>query len=167
MNDTVAEPAAAADRAAMRAAIEATQAECREAIAGISDEGWRAPSGSNPGWTRGQLAWHVGSSVDFFAGQIESARKGRAINPPSFLLPTIFKMSEVRVRFKSRRATRESVLADVDAGVARLCRLLDLVPDGEFAVSKTNFGETRTIAQMFGGPAEHLAEHKASLAGKA
>jgi hypothetical protein len=166
MNETVAEPAAAADRAAIRTGIEATQAEYREAVAGIPDDGWRAASGSNPGWTRGALAWHVASSVDFFAGQIESARKGKAINPPSFLLPTIFKLSEVRVRWKSRQATRESVLADFDAGVARLCRVLDSLRDEEFQVSKTNFGETRTIAEMFSGPADHLTEHSASLAAK-
>ncbi|MDP9238498.1 MAG: DinB family protein [Chloroflexota bacterium] len=166
MNETVETEAGAADRASIRAGLEATQARYQQAIAGIPDEGWRAASGSNPGWTRGALAWHVASSVNFIAGEIERARKGKALNPPSFLVPLVFRANGLRVKFASRKADRNSVLEDYDAAIARMLRLLDLVRDDEFGVSVTNFGTTQTIAELFGVPAEHLAEHVASLAGK-
>jgi hypothetical protein len=159
MSETVTEQATAApDRAALRAEIVATQGAYRELVGRIGDAQWGLKSG-NPAWTCGQLAWHMASGTGFIAGQIDGARKGKALNPPSFLMPVIYKVSEVRVRIASRKATRESVLADFDAGIARLLGVLDGVGDAELSVSAKAFGETRTIAQMFRMTTEHFAEH--------
>jgi len=159
MDETTASAqAASVDRAALRAELERTRAAYRALVADIGDPKWKLRSG-NPAWTCGQLAWHLGASGAFVAGLVENARKGKGTNPPSFLLGPIFKASELRVKFLSRKATPASVLADYDAGHERLLRLLDALDDGEFSMSATNFGETRTIAEQFGIPVSHFAEH--------
>lgn len=163
MTETTTEQAVGSDRAAIRAALDATTTQYRAAVEAIPAADWKARSG-NPGWTRGQLAWHVAASGDFVAGLVENARKGKGTNVPAFAMPLLFKLSELRVRMKSRGATPESVLRDYDAGSARVSRLLDSLRDDEFAMSATNFGETRTIAEMFQLPVEHMAEHGPEMA---
>ena len=159
MSETVTEEATAApDRAAIRTEIVAMQSAYRDLVGRIGDAQWKLRSG-NPAWTCGQLAWHMATGAGFIAGQIDGARKGKALNPPSFLMPVIYKVSELRVKIASRKATRESVLADFDAGTARLLGVLDSVADAELSVSATALGETRTIAQMFRMTTEHFAEH--------
>ena len=156
--ETTTEPATAADREALRAELQATHTQYRDLVAEIGEEHWRTRSG-NPAWTCGQIAWHLAASPSFIAGQIEGARKGKSTNPPSFLMGMLFKASELRVKFMSRNATPQSVLADYDVGVTRMLGVLDATREDEFAVSKTNFGQTRTIAELFHVPAEHFAEH--------
>ncbi len=162
MNETTTQPASTADREALRAELQATHAEFRDLVASVGEEHWRTRSG-NPAWTCGQIAWHLAASPGFIAGQIDSARKGKATNPPSFLMGMIFKMSEMRVKFMSRNATPQSVLTDYDAGVTKMLSVLDAVSDDEFAISKTSFGQTRTIEEQFHVPAEHFAEHSAEV----
>ena len=156
MNETTTAPVR--DKATLRSELESTHAAYRELIGQISLEKWTAQS-ANAGWTCGQLAWHLASSPKFIAGIVENARKGKGTNPPGFLVPLAFKANEFLVRRNSRKATRESVLADYDAAQARLLGLLDSFEDREFALSATNFGQTKTISQMLQGSAEHFAEH--------
>ena len=156
MNETT--PAAGQEKAALRRELEATHTAYREVVGAIAAARWNARSG-NPGWTCGQLAWHLASGVKFSTGLIENARKGKGTNPPSFLLPLGYKANEFLVRRNSRKATRDSVLADYATALAQLLRLLDGVQDHEFALSATNFGQTKTIREMFHLSAEHFEEH--------
>jgi len=149
---------AAQDRAAIRSELDTTQAAYHDLVGQIADSQWKSRSG-NPAWRCGQLAWHLAAGLKFSSGLVENARKGKGTNPPSFLLPLAFKGNEFRVRWTSRMATRESVLSDVDAGFAQLRTLLDGIQDHELALSATNFGQTRTIQQMFHGTTEHFEEH--------
>ena len=146
------------DKAQIRADLERTHAAYRELMSQIPDEKWGATSG-NPAFTCGQLAWHIASALDFSAGLIEAARHGKQTNVPSFLMPLGNKLNVLRIRRGSRRATRDSVLADYQRHQARLVRLLDDVADAEFAIVKTNFAITRSVRDMFEIPVEHLAEH--------
>jgi uncharacterized protein (TIGR03083 family) len=157
MNETVARPAAP-DRAAIRREIEETSAACRELIGRIDAAHWNVPSG-NPGWTCGQLAWHLGSSLSFIRGMVERGRQGKGLNPPAFLHPLAYKANEFLVRRRSRAATPESVLADLDAGTAELLRVLDSLSDEELLVEATTMGERRAVWQQLHVPAEHFAEH--------
>lgn len=154
--------AVAPDKEAIRSELEATRTAYGVLVEQVGHANWKRPSGI-PAWTCGQLAWHVASSVAFMAGQTEGAMKGKALNPPAFLLPVLFKMSEVRVRFASRKATPASVRADMDTGMTRLLALLDATDPAALATSATAFGETRTIAEMFRLPVTHLAEHAAHI----
>jgi hypothetical protein len=128
----------------------------------IGDEGWKTKSGI-PAYTCGQLAWHLASGTSFLAGEIAKAKDGKALNPPAFLRPVLYKLGEWRVRVLSRKATPASVLADFDAAVRRLLAVLESFDDDTLQLSATRMGETMTIAYMFQKPVEHLAEHAAHI----
>jgi uncharacterized protein (TIGR03083 family) len=160
MNETT--TAAGPDRGAIRAELQATDAAYRQLVGQIDDANWKTRSGI-PAWTCGQLAWHLASSLSFIAGQIEGATKGKATNPPAFLIPMLFKANELRVRVASRKATPASVLADFDAGMKRLQTLLDATDDQTLPISATSFQETRTVAEMFHIPVDHFAEHSGDI----
>ena len=146
------------DRAVIRGAIEAMSPEFATLVAEIGDGRWTTKSGI-PAYTCGQLAWHLASATAFLAGQIAKAKDGKALNPPAFVRPVLYKMSELRVRVASRKATPGSVLADFDAGTLKLLTVLESFDDEALRLSATRMGETMTIAAMFQKPVEHLAEH--------
>ena len=124
----------------------------------IGEGGWNKKS-SIPEWTCGQLAWHVASSASFLAGQID----GKPLNPPAFLRPMLYKVSELRVRLLSRKATPASVLTDLDAGKNRLLSVLASLDDDALNASATMMGNTHTVGEMFQVPVDHLAEHAAHI----
>src|SRR5438128_7570005 len=97
--------AAATDRVSIRRDLAETHAAYIELVGQIGDAHWKQSSG-NPAFTCGQLAWHIPTSMAFLTGQIERAKKsGNGLNPPSFLMPVILKVSELRVKLASRKAT--------------------------------------------------------------
>ena len=146
------------DRVAIRGSIEAMAPEFATLVAEIGDGGWKAKSGI-PAYTCGQLAWHLASGTSFLAGEIARAKDGKALNPPAFLRPILYKMGEWRVRVVSRKATPASVLGDFDTAVSKLRGVLESFDDETLRLSATRMGETMTIAAMFQKPVEHLAEH--------
>lgn len=150
--------APAADKATLKADLERTHAAYRDLIAEIPDDKWGATSG-NSAFTVGQLAWHIASGLDFGAGLIENARKGKQTTIPGFLMPLGYKINERRIKSRSRAATRDSVLADYDRDNARLLRLLDEVTAAELAIVKTNYAMTQSVAEMFRVPVTHFEEH--------
>jgi DinB superfamily len=157
MNDTT--TTTPTDRQSIRRELTDTQAAYKQLVGEIGDAHWKQRS-AIPAWTCGQLAWHIPTSMAFVTGQIESARKGKdGLNPPGFLMPVLFKVSEIRVRLASRNATPESVLADFDAGMTRLLGLFDATDDQTLLATATSLRETRTVAAMFRVPVDHFAEH--------
>ncbi len=152
--DTTVEP----NRAVIRRAIEAMASEFATLVGEIGDEGWSTKSGI-PAYTCGQLAWHLASGTSFLAGEIAKAKDGKALNPPAFMRPMLYKMGEWRVRVVSRKATPASVLGDFDTAVGKLRGVLESFDDETLRLSATRMGETMTIAGMFQKPVEHLAEH--------
>lgn len=150
------------DRAAIRGSIEAMAPEFATLLGEIGDAGWKTKSGI-PAYTCGQLAWHLASGTSFLAGEIAKAKDGKALNPPAFLRPVLYKLGELRVRVVSGKATPASVLADFDAGVGKLKAVLESFDDETLRLSATRMGETMTIAAMFQKPVEHLAEHAAHI----
>ncbi|MBI5283582.1 MAG: DinB family protein [Chloroflexi bacterium] len=156
--DTTASP----DRVLIRGAIEAMAPEFATLVGEIGDGGWKTKSGL-PAYTCGELAWHLASGTAFLAGQIEKAKDGKALNPPAFVRPILYKLSEWRVRVVSRKATPASVLADFDSAARKLLAVLESFDDDTLRLSATRMGETMTIADMFQKPVEHLAEHAAQI----
>ena len=146
------------DRAVIRGAIESMSPEFVTLVGEIGDEGWKTKSGL-PAYTCGQLAWHLASGTAFLAGQIEKAKDGKALNPPAFLRPVLYKMNEWRVRVVSRRATPASVRANFDTAARKLIAVVESFDDETLRRSATRMGETMTIAAMCQKPVEHLAEH--------
>lgn len=156
--DTILTP----DRAAIRSAIEAMAPEFATLVGAIGDERWKSKSGI-PAYTCGQLAWHLASGTAFLAGQIEKARDGKALNPPAFVRPILYKLSEWRVRVVSRKATPASVLADFDSAARKLLAVLESFDDETLRSSATRMGETLPMTALFHKPVEHLAEHSAHI----
>ena len=150
------------DRAVIRSAIEAMTPEFATLVGAIGDAGWKTKSGI-PAYTCGQLAWHLASATGFLAGETAKAKDGKALNPPAFLRPVLYKLGEWRVRVASRKATPASVLADFDSGARKLLAVLESFDDETLRLSATRMGETLTIAGLFQKPVEHLAEHSAQI----
>jgi len=150
------------DRAVIRAAIEGMAPEFATLLGEIGDGGWKAKSGI-PAYTCGQLAWHLASGTAFLAGEIAKAKDGKALNPPAFLRPILYKLSEWRVRIVAGKATPASVLADFDTALRKLLAVLESFDDQTLRSSATRMGETLTIAALFQKPVEHLAEHAAHI----
>jgi hypothetical protein len=147
-----------ADKTTIRSDLERTHDAYRQLISEIPDDKWGTTSG-NGAFTVGQLAWHMASGLDFGAGLIENARKGKQTNVPSFLMPLGYKINEFRIRSRSKNATRESVLADYERDNARLLHLLAEVTDTELEIVKKNYGMTQSVREMFEVPIDHFAEH--------
>ena len=139
------------DRTAMRSAIEAMTPEFATLVAAIGDDGWKTKSGI-PAYTCGQLAWHLAAATGFLAGETAKAKDGKALNPPAFLRPVLYKLSEWRVRVASRKATPASVLADFDIGARKLLAVLESFDDETLGSSATRMGETLTIAALIHKP---------------
>ena len=154
--------AVASDRAENRSAIEAMSQEFAMLMGEIRDRGWKTRSGI-PAYTCGQLAWHLASGTAFLAGEIDKAKEGKALNPPAFVRPILYKLSEWRTRVASRKATPTSVRADFDVAAQKLLAVLESFDDETLRLSATRMGETMTIAAMFQKPVEHLTEHAAHI----
>lgn len=150
------------DRIVLRDAIEAMTPEFAALVGEIGEEGWNTKSGIEA-YTCGQLAWHLASATEFLAGQTAKAKDGKALNPPAFLRPVLYKMSEWRVRVASRKATPESVVADFEGGTRKLVAVLDSFDDEALQMPVTRMGETLTLAEIVQKPVEHLAEHAAQI----
>jgi Mycothiol maleylpyruvate isomerase N-terminal domain len=150
------------DRVVIRGAIEGMAPGFASLLDEIGDGRWETKSGI-PTYTCGQLAWHLASGTAFLAGEIAKAKDGKALNPPAFLRPVLYKMSEWRVRVVSRKATPASVVADFDAATRKLLAVLESFDDETLRLSASRMGETMTIASMFQKPVEHLEEHAAHI----
>jgi len=128
------------DRVVLRAAIEAMAPDFATLVAEIGDGQWKTKSGL-PAYTCGQLAWHLASGTSFLAGEIGKAKDGKALNPPAFVRPVLYKMNEWRVRVVSRKATPASVLADFDAAAQKLLAVLESFDDDALRLSATRMGD--------------------------
>lgn len=151
-----------AERVEVRGMIEAMAPEFATLVEAIGEQGWHTTSGI-PSYTCGQLAWHIAAGTAFLAGEAEKAKDGKALNPPAFLRPVLYKLNEWRTRVRSRKATPASVLGDFDTAHRKLLTVLDSLDDETLRRSATRMGDTRTIAGMLQKPAEHLSEHASHI----
>ena len=75
----------AVNREAIRAELEARKAAYKTLLTSLSEEDWKAKS-ANPAWKVGQLMWHLGRGMEFFSQAVEFCRRGKAPNPPVWLV---------------------------------------------------------------------------------
>ena len=147
------------DRTALRAEIESARKDFHELLASLSDEDWRKKS-ANPAWSVGQLMWHLGRGAEFSVQAVEYCRKGRAPNPPSWLIGP---GNVLLTRFGSRGATRASAGEKYDRGQEALLACLDGVRDDEWDKGARIYGSDYTIASAFRIVAEHYREHETDI----
>jgi uncharacterized protein (TIGR03083 family) len=152
-------PAASPTREAIRGELEATRSQYRELLDSLSDEDWNKKSG-NPAWNVRQLMWHLARGTEFVSETVGQCRRGKAPNPPAFLIDT---GNTLLNRWGSRGATRESVAAKYEAGHAALVTLLDTLADDEWQKGVTAYRTPFTIESSFRSVREHFEEHEADI----
>ena len=72
-------------KAALTAGLEETRRHYHELLDSLSEEDWKRKS-ANASWTVGQLMWHLGRGMEFFSQNVEMCRKGKAPNPPAWIV---------------------------------------------------------------------------------
>ncbi len=153
------EKSAIPDRQAIRAEIESTRTAFHELLDSLSDEDWKRKT-ANPAWSVGQLMWHLGRGMEFFTQNIAYCRKGRAPNPPAWLIAP---GNVLLTRFGSRDATRASAGEKYDRGHEALLACLEGVGDDEWAKAVRAFGSDYTIESTFNQVAKHYREHESDI----
>jgi hypothetical protein len=152
-------PAASPTREAIRAELETTRTQYHELLNSLSDEDWKRRSG-NEGWAAGQVLWHIAWGAGYFPQGVEACRKGKARNPPPWLMnPANFLIT----RIGSRRATPASVAAKYDAAHAAILACLDGVKDDEWQLGVKSFGRFTTIEGTVERFNDHFREHEAEI----
>jgi hypothetical protein len=147
------------DKAVIRAELDQVRTDYHELLGSLSGSDWNAKS-ANPAWKVGQLMWHLGMGAEFFSQAIGQCRRGKAPNPPRFLVDA---GNVFLTRFGARRATPESVSGKYDAAHAALLGLLDGVQDDEWQKGVTTYGTPYTIESAFNGVKAHFEEHQADI----
>ena len=153
------EKPAVPDRQAIRVEIESARTAYHKLLGSLSDEDWSKKS-ANPAWSVGQLMWHVGRGMEFFTQTVEYCRKGRAPNPPAWL---IARGNVLLTRFGSRGATRASAAEKYDRGHEALLACLEGVKDDEWAKAVRAYGNDYTIESTFSQVAKHYHEHESDI----
>jgi hypothetical protein len=148
------------DRAALKAALEATKGEFRDLLAQIRDDDWAKPT-ANAAWSVRELTFHLANS-QFVAQVAEGAAKpgGGGFNPLSLLPRGILdRLSVFYVRRGAKKATRESMIERYDAGIDRTTAAIDKVADNDWSREVKTFDQMRTVAYVFQLSVEHMNEH--------
>lgn len=157
--EPTASTATAVDREAIRKKLEDTRAAYHELLNSLADEDWNTKS-ENPSWNVRQLMWHLGRGMEFFSEAIGQCRRGKAPNPPAFLVDRV---NVLLTRLGSRGATRDSVARKYEAANAALVAMLDTVRDDEWQKGVTTYGTPYTIESAFLSVKGHFEEHQADI----
>lgn len=151
------------DRAALRAELEATQAQFRTLVQSVSEEQWRQRCPGSA-WTVCEVMVHLTWALEQLPAEIVSARqsKGMFNYPAWFANPASYWIN----RWNARGASREALVRRYDAAMAAVLASLDATHDGDWALGANFYGHGfYTIEGLFHTPAQHLAEHTAAIAG--
>ncbi|MEX2159086.1 MAG: DinB family protein [Dehalococcoidia bacterium] len=147
------------DRSALRAELESTRKDFHELLVSLSDEDWKKKS-ANPAWSVGQLVWHLTWGLEFTPKAVGYCRKGKAPNPPSWLVAP---GNVLITRFGSRGATRASAGEKYDRSHAVILETLGGVRDDEWHKGTRAYGIDYTIESLFREVSAHFREHEADI----
>jgi hypothetical protein len=151
----------ASERKVLRSGLEATRERFHAILDSVPDEQWRQKSPASE-WTVAEVFVHLTWALEQLPREVESARHGKGMfNMPKRLSDFL---SYWYIRWSARRATRESVRRRYDAAMAASIRTLDGVKESEWSLGADFYGHGfHTIPDLFGVPADHVAEHTAGL----
>jgi len=147
------------DRNGIKAELESTRSQYRELLNSLSDEDWNKKSG-NPSWNVRQLMWHLAWAGGYTPGLVETCRKGKGTNPPSWIMDPA---NTWMTRIGSRGATKQSVGEKYDAAHQKVLASLDGVQDDEWQKSARAYRQENTIESTFHSVTEHFKEHEADI----
>src|SRR5215208_628334 len=147
------------DRDAILAELEQTRRSYHELLGSLTDVEWRRKS-RNPAWSVGQLMWHLASGIKFSADGVERSKNGKGFNPPGFLVNP---MNTMMTKFGARKATKDSVAQDYDAGHQKILVALDAVGDDDWKKGAKFFGQPMTVEDQLHSVKQHFDEHNADI----
>jgi len=150
------------DREAIRQELDATRQAYHGLVKSISPDEWTKKT-ANPGWRIGQILWHLAWGAAFFPKGVEQCRKGKARNPPTWIMNPVNKLI---TRIGSRGATPQRVLEKYDANHARILDCLDGVQHDEWnkGVKPLGaFGVYKTVESVIHSVTFHFKEHETDI----
>lgn len=151
--------AAAPDKAAIRAELEATKAAYHELLDSLRAEDWNKKT-ANSAWNVRQLMWHIAWGNSFTPQGVDQCRKGKGFNPPMVIVNLI---NSLWTRISSRSATAESVAKMYDEVHEKNLACLDSVQDDEWQKCAKSFGNEITVESCFHDVKRHLDEHGSDI----
>lgn len=151
--------AAAADKAAIRAELEATKTAYHELLDSLTAEDWSKKT-ANSSWNVRQLMWHMAWGNSFTTQGVDQCRKGKGFNPP---MAIVNPLNSLWTRIRSRSATPESVGKMYDDVHEKIVACLEGVQDDEWQKNARSFGNDMTVESCFHEPKSHFDEHSADI----
>jgi len=150
-----------ADRAALRAGLEATRTAFHALIDSVSADRWIEKSPRSD-WTVGEVLVHLTWALEYLPKEVSLARRGKGMfNAPKWLADPV---SYRYVRLLARKSTPDSVRRRYDAAITAAIKLLDTIPDSDWTRGANFYGEGfHTVEDLFRAPAQHLVEHTVGL----
>jgi quercetin dioxygenase-like cupin family protein len=146
-----------ADRRTIREHLTATRAAYHAILDGLTDDDLERQSG-NPAWTVGAVLAHMIGSLELLPREVASARMGKGMyNFPPLLRDWL---NATVSRWAARGQTVRTLRQRYDAAYEGALATLDTVRDDEFGLGADFWSEGfRSIADLFFGQTNHLAEH--------
>jgi uncharacterized protein (TIGR03083 family) len=146
------------------AEIEATRAAFLALLDRLPPDAWDRPS-RNPGWTVGELLFHIAAGVGTTPWNARAATEGRDVQVD---WGQIDRTNQTSVQEKAHGATRYGLRELYEAGHAGTLAALEAVPHDAWGRSALLYGGTRwTVEDCFRYVARHFREHAADVEGPA
>ena len=162
----------------LRSDLEASRAAFHPLVASFSEQGWDAPS-ANPGWTNGQLLFHIAFAfmlvpplyhIMRLFGSVPSAWSRRFAVLLDASTPFFNRVNAVGPRLGARIYRGEALGRKFDRVHTAIGKKLDSIRDEEWARGMyypthwdPRFGEYVTLEELFRYPIVHFEHHGAQL----
>ena len=154
-------PAAAPDRLAVAAELEATRQAFHALLDSLSDADLRRKSPTSA-WTIGEILVHVTWSLEQLPAEVQHARHSQDMfNVPQWITDPL---SFLFIRWTARRVSRRALARRYDAAIDAAHALLNMIQESDWSHGARFYSEGyHTVADLFHSPAHHFAEHTTGL----
>jgi len=165
-------------RAHLRSELEAARLEFRDMVASTAGQSWATPS-HNPGWTNGQLLFHVLlgfilvlplAGILVFFGHLPAACSRSFAAILNFSTPLFNRLNAVGPRSGARLLGQEGLITKFDQVHRAILERLEHVRPADWALAMhyptrwdTRFKTPMRLEDLFRYPVDHLRHHRRQL----
>jgi DinB superfamily len=163
----------------LRCDLEAARRDFHEMVASISEQWWAKPS-HNPGWTNGQLIFHVLlgfilvlplASILVFFGHLPAVCSRTFAEILNFLTPLFNRINAVGPRGGASLLGRAGLISKFDQVHGAILERLERVRPGDWALAMhyptrwdpPRFKTPMRMEDLFRYPVDHLRHHRHEL----